>query len=106
MTQVGLAILVTALTGPSIAHRLLVPALGLVVGVRVWWPAPASGPVPTGVPPTPTPNRPPGTSPAPPKPRAAQDPRRCNPSAASGADETAVGYIYADLETAPARTGR
>jgi hypothetical protein len=55
MTHVGLAILVTALTGPSVAHRLLVPALGLVVGVRVWWPAPAPEPV---VPSTPTPNRP------------------------------------------------
>jgi hypothetical protein len=62
MTHVGLAILTTALTGPSIAHRLLVPALGLVVGVRVWWPAPASEHVPTGVPPVPTPNRPPEPS--------------------------------------------
>jgi uncharacterized membrane protein YdfJ with MMPL/SSD domain len=39
----GLVILVATLAGPSIAHRLLVPALGLVVGARAWWPpAPAS----------------------------------------------------------------
>jgi|GraSoiStandDraft_4_1057263.scaffolds.fasta_scaffold3204687_1 hypothetical protein len=47
MTPLALAILVTALAGPSIAHRLLVPALGLVVGARAWWPpAPASTAVP------------------------------------------------------------
>jgi hypothetical protein len=43
----GLVILVATLAGPSIAHRLLVPALGLVVGARAWWPpAPASTAVP------------------------------------------------------------
>jgi len=43
MTSLGLALRIAALAGPSIAHRLLVPALGLVIGVRVWWP-PASAP--------------------------------------------------------------
>jgi hypothetical protein len=41
----GLVTLTAALAGPSIAHRLLVPALGLVIGVRVWWP-PAPAPAP------------------------------------------------------------
>ena len=43
----GLVILVAPLAGPTIAHRLLVPALGLVVGARAWWsPAPTSAAAP------------------------------------------------------------
>ncbi len=41
----GLMVLVAGLAGPSIAPRLLVPALGLVVGARAWWP-PAPSPAP------------------------------------------------------------
>ena len=46
----GLVILVAVLSGPSVTHRLLVPALGLVVGIRVWWP-PASESDPAAIPP-------------------------------------------------------
>lgn len=45
----GLAIMVAlwaaGLPDMLVAHRLLVPALGLIVGVRVWWP-PAEAPEP------------------------------------------------------------
>jgi len=62
----GLVILVAVLSGPSVTHRLLVPALGLVVGIRVWWP-PASGSGPVAVPPGPAPDQPAGAGSATPK---------------------------------------
>jgi hypothetical protein len=52
----GLVILIAVLSGPSVTHRLLVPALGLVVGIRVWWP-PASGSGPAPIPPGPAPDQ-------------------------------------------------
>jgi hypothetical protein len=62
----GLVILVAVLLGPPITHRLLVPALGLVVGIRVWWP-PASGSDPAAIPPGPARTSQPGQ--ASPRPR-------------------------------------
>jgi uncharacterized membrane protein YdfJ with MMPL/SSD domain len=52
--DVPLILLGLVLLATAIAHRLLVPALGLVVGARAWWPpAPPSSVTPPRQRPTP-----------------------------------------------------
>src|SRR5690349_11418451 len=70
-----------------VAHRLLVPALGLIVGVRAWWP-PAEAPPAPAEPPAPakpqsTPGDPPAL-PAPAKPVRPRPARPVRPQAAIG----------------------